>query len=166
GGSGGSRGGGATIGQGNTTSRKIKSEKPAGETTTATETTAVGAPAEGVVRPIIVVSESGEVVRVISSPSGGEAGTGSGPTDELFIGKVTAKEDMITEEELADLEVGTYAELRRKLLNPATDPAAVVEGLPGETVVTEEKTGVLEAFQNGAKNLWNDIKNWFGGLGL
>ncbi|MCK5082307.1 MAG: hypothetical protein KAR31_05320, partial [Candidatus Omnitrophica bacterium] len=101
------------------------------------------------------------------SPSGGEAGTGpGGPTAESFVEKATAKEDMITEEELADLEVETYAELRRKLLNPATDSVAVVEALPSEPVITEEEKGVLEAFQDGAKNLWNDIKNWFGGLGL
>ena len=82
----------------------------------------------------------------------------------------------ITDATETDLEGETYTELQKKLQDelldletPETGSEAGEEG-EAETVEGEELSGgeeksILEEFQEGVQEVWNNIVNWFSSLG-
>ena len=153
-----SSGGGGSSGSSRSNSGKTKTKSndstsvtstASTRTTTSTRTattsrTTTGS--EGLIDTTLSVSDGGEVLQVLTKE------------DEVKI------EELI-EGEMTDLEVETYADLRKKLLDAQTEPEDVEGLLATEEVIEEEEKDILEAFQDGVKKLWQDIRNWFAGLG-
>ena len=110
-------------------------------TTSGTSTTSTGS--AGLVGDFSVSSPSSEEVFLATAQTEGQLTTGD------------------AEEEVDDLEVETYAELRKKLLESEVEPQVIEEAV--ETGV-EEKS-LLETIQEGAQKLWDGIVQWFSNLG-
>jgi hypothetical protein len=67
----------------------------------------------------------------------------------------------------AELDGTTYAELRNQLLNQKgklDSDSQAMESVPDQPS-REDEQGIMEGFIQGIQKLWNNVVNWFSGLG-